>query len=317
MIRLRNLFSAPLLCGLVLVSAAAPLAAVETPARPEYAHAFHRGEYSRAIALATEHLEREPNDVAAWVVRARAEAALGRFDAAYAGFREALRLAPEDATTLYYLGVTAGALAQLQYDRLLAEAPSSARAHQVLGQSYEAQGKTPEAEAEYQAALEKNPALVEALVALGDLARGDLARSAERLAEARDYYARALGKAPRNYDALYGLGACEALSGEHRRAIDLFRRALKEAPDSAPARLALGISLLQTGETTTAVVELEAAARLEPGMRQAYFHLARAYHSLGRTEDSERAVARFQELAREEQEAREALIEGRGPGPRR
>jgi tetratricopeptide (TPR) repeat protein len=255
--------------------------------------------------------------VAAWVVRARAEAALGRFDAAYAGFREALRLAPEDPTTLYYLGVTAGALAQVQYDRLLAEAPSSARAHQVLGQSYEAQGKTPEAEAEYRAALEKNPALVEALVALGDLARGDLARSAERLAEAHDYYARALEKAPRNYDALYGLGACEALSGEHRRAIDLFRRALKEAPDSAPARLALGISLLQTGETTAAVAELEAAARLEPGMRQAHFHLARAYHSLGRTEDSERAVARFQELAREEQEAREALIEGRGPGPRR
>jgi Tfp pilus assembly protein PilF len=88
---------------------------------------------------------------------------------------------------------------------------------------------------------------------------------------------------------------------------------VKEVPDSPTARLALGISLFETGEVSAAVVELEAAARLEPRMRQAHFHLARAYNTLGRPEDMERAVARFRELAREEQEANAALIGAPNP----
>jgi tetratricopeptide (TPR) repeat protein len=279
------------------------------------ARAFHAGNYSQAIALATEALKGRPGDVDALLVRARAEAALGRFDAAYAGFQQAFRLAPENPDVLYYVGVTAGVMAQIEYERLLSRAPDSARAHQLQGQSYEAQDRTQEAESEYRAALAIDPNLVEALVALGDLARSDLAQSKERLGDARDYYARALQRAPQNYDALYGLGACDALAGEHARAIDRFRQALRQAPDSAPARLGLGISLFLTGQVADAVAELETAARLEPRMRQAYFHLARAYHALGRPEDAERAVERFRGLASEEREANEALIGGREPAP--
>jgi tetratricopeptide (TPR) repeat protein len=298
-----------LACLVAPASSAARLYAAEPPGPPDYTRAFYRGEYSQAIALATEILKDKPTDVPARIVHARAEAALGRFDAAFEGFREALRLAPHDPDALYYVGVTAGVLAQLEYERLLTLAPGSARAHQLLGESLEAQGRSLEAEAEYEAALEVDPGSVEVLAALGDLARTDLAQSKERFAEARAYYSRALERAPDNYDALYGLGACDAFADDHAKAVQLFRRALGADPDSAPVRLGLGISLLQTGQAAAAVTELETAAGLEPRMREAWYHLGRAYQALGRSREAELAFARVQELLREEREALEAAIE--------
>jgi tetratricopeptide (TPR) repeat protein len=276
---------------------------------PEYARAFHRGDYPRAIALATAQLKTRPGDVQAQIVLARGEAAMGRFEAAYAGFRKALRLDPRSPDALYYLGVTAGVLAQAEYERLLALAPGSARAHQLLGESYAEQDKKAEAEAEFKAALEAGPPSVDVLVALGDLMRGKLS-----FAEARAYYSRAVELAPQNYDALYGLGACHSYNREHVQAVGFFRRALRVAPDSAPAHLALGISLLQTAQAASAVTELEAAARLEPRMRQAYYQLGRAYQVLGRSREAEVAFAKVQELIRQQRGADEAFIER--PDPR-
>ena len=266
---------------LVLAPSALRVGAEESP---DYARAFHGGDYAGAKALAADRLKDRPDDVEARLFLGRAEAAMGRFDAAYAEFREALRLAADDPDVLYYVGMTAGALAQQEFGRLLAEAPDSARAHQLRGDSLEAQGDKKEAKAEYEAALEADPASAEVLVALGDLARSDFAVSKGHVAEARDYYARALSLAPRSYGALYGLGMSEATAGEHAQAVERLRRAVEQVPDSPTARLALGISLLETGEVTAAVTELETAARLEPRLRQAYFHLARAYNTLGRPE---------------------------------
>jgi len=281
---------------------------------PDYARAFHRGDLAAAKSLAAARLRQEPSDTQARIVLARLEAATGRFDAAYSAFREALRRDPHSPDALYYLAITTGALAQVEYARVLDLAPDSARAHQLRGESLEARGRALDAEAEYKAALAKQPGLVEVMVALGDLARADLAQSPERFAQAREYYTRALERSPSNYDALYGLGACDAYSGEHARAIERFRQALREEPDAATARLGLGISLLQTEQVQAAVAELEAAVKLEPRMRQAYVHLARAYHLLGRTQDVERVIEKARELAREEREATQDPVEE--PAPR-
>jgi Tfp pilus assembly protein PilF len=297
-------FPSSFLCLVLLIQTAVPRGAAQAPALPEYARAFHRGDYARASTLAAERLKAQPADTQARIVLARAEAARGRFDAAYAGFRKALRLDPHSVDALYYLGVTAGVLAQGEYERLLALAPGSARAHQLLGQSYQSQGQATEAEAEFKAALEAGPPTAEVLAALGDLSRSKLA-----FAEARAYYSRAVELLPGSYDALYGIGACDSYAGEHARAVDFFRRALRTAPGSAAARLALGISLLQTGQTTAAVTELQEAARLEPRMRQAYYQLGRAYQSLGRSREAEAAFARVQELIQQERKGAEDRLD--------
>lgn len=286
-------------------------AAIAGPAeRPEYLRSFERGDYARAAALASERLKAQPGDLKARILLARTEAAVGRFEAAYAGFRQALRLEPHNVDALYYLEVTAGLLAQGEFERLLTVAPDSARAHELRGRDYRAQEKTTEAEAEFTAALEAGPPAAEVLTALGDLRRTKL-----DLTAARAYYSRAAQLAPGNYDALYGIGACDSYAGDHKTAVGFFRRALRVAPGSAPARLALGISLLQTGETTAAVRELEEATRLEPRMRQAYYQLGRAYQILGRPQESQAAFARVQELIQEERQGAVNRLEPE-PAPR-
>ncbi len=278
---------------LLLQASAAPASGAAGPlALPDYALALYRGDYAAAAALATERLKAQPADVQARIVLARTDVARGRLDAAYTGFRKALEVDPRNPDALYFLGITAGVLAQAEHERLLAVAPRSARAHQLRGQSDEAQGKSADAEAEYKAALEAGPPTADVLVALGDLVR----RSRLDFAAARAYYARALELAPGSYDAVYGIGVCDSYAGEHAKAIVSFRKALRVAPDSAPAHLALGISLLQTGDAAAAVTELEQAAKLEPRMRQAYYQLGRTYQVLGRPRDAEAAFARVQEL---------------------
>jgi len=278
----------------------------------DYARAFQRGDYAGAAALAADRLKAQPADIQARVVLARAEAARGRFDAAFAGFRKALQIDPRSADALYFLGITAGVLAQAEYERLLALAPGSARGHQLRGQSDEAQGRTTEAEVEYKAALEAGAPTADILVALGDLVR----QSRLDFAEARGDYVRALELAPGSYDALYGIGVCDSKLGEHTKAIESFRQALRAAPDSAPAHLALGISLLQAGETRAAVTELEEATRLEPKMQQAYYQLGRAYQALGRSRDAEAAFARVQQLMQQERRRAEDLLDpGANPRP--
>ena len=178
-----------LVLPVLLAQAAAP--AAQGPSLPEYARAFHRGDYPRAKALATEQLQAMPGDVPARILLARAAAGMGHFAAAYAGFRAPPRRDARNPDALYYLGVTAGVLAQAEYERLLAIAPGSARAHQLRGQSDAAQGRKADAERELEAALAVGPASADVLVALGDLERARLA-----FAEARTHYSRAVELAP-------------------------------------------------------------------------------------------------------------------------
>lgn len=294
---------------LALLSLTPAWAAETRPDVPEYARAFDRGEFPRAIAFAKEQLKVRSTDVAAQLVVARGEAALGRFDAAYDAFRAALGMDPKSPDALYYLGITAGVLAQTEYERLFALAPGSPRAHQLLGESYEAQSRTAEAQAEYEAALARSPASVDLLVALGDLTRrsGDYDRAIA-------YFERAAALAPRSYDVLYGLGVSHGRKQEHARAIEYLRAAVGLDPASASAHLALASSLLQTGQAQAAVAECEAAAAQEPQMSQAYYLLGRAYKALGRSQASETAFAKFQELLRKGSDAgRSAIDAGAAP----
>jgi tetratricopeptide (TPR) repeat protein len=260
--------------------AAAPAGAA-APSTAEGARAFDRGDYPQAIALAGQRLRAAPEDVAAHIVKARAEAALGRFEAAYQGFRKVLALQPRNTDALYYLTILGGVLAQAEYDRLLSFAPDSARAHQLLGDLRQAQDRPAEAEAEYKSALEAAPASLDLLVTLGDLVRHQ-----SRFEDALAYYARAARIAPRNYDVLYGTGVCHSYRQEYARAIESFREALSLEPSSASARLALGHALLQSGQPAAAVPELQAAASLEPRMVQAHYLLGRAYTALGRSREA-------------------------------
>jgi tetratricopeptide (TPR) repeat protein len=271
--------------------AATPVRTTPPPEASAAARAFDRGDYPQAIVLARQRLTVLPRDTSARLVMARAEAALGRFESAYQGFRKVLAVQPRNTDALYYLSILGGVLAQGEYDRLLAHAPDSPRAHQLRGDLHAAQERPAEAEAEYKAALDAAPASLEVLIALGDLTRRQ-----SRFEDALGYYGRASELAPHNYDVLYGIGVCRSYRQEYAPAIKSFREALRLDPSSAPAHLALGHALLQSGQAAGAVPELETAAKLEPRMLQAQYLLGRAYRLLGRTQEAEATFARVQKL---------------------
>ncbi len=277
------------LAVLLLLLAASAIAQVTNSS--ESARAFHEGDYQRAAALAEAHLKQQPNSSPARIILARIELMNGRFQEAYMHLRKVLATDPTNVDALYYLAAISGALSQGEFEKLYALAPDSARVHQLLAEAAHAQENTADAEAEYRAALEVNPRLFEALVALGELKR-----SQSYFDEAITYYARAEDVDPNDFDTVYGLGACYEYKQDRTRAIAYFRRAVALAPDSAVAHFALGNSLFQTQQYEAALPELEASIKLEPQLRQSYYLMGRAYQKLGRQQEAKEAFKRFNVL---------------------
>src|SRR5258705_10932348 len=95
-----------------VLSAAVPAVPPRTPpSAAECTHAFDRGDYAQAIALSRQRLAALPADAAAQIVMARAEAARGRFEAAYQGFRNVLARHPRNTDALYYVTILVSGLA--------------------------------------------------------------------------------------------------------------------------------------------------------------------------------------------------------------
>ena len=93
----------------------------------------------------------------------------GDSERAYMELVRAQRHAPDDQDVLYYLAIVSGDLARATFDALYKLAPDSARVHQLMGESFEAQDLKAEAETEYEAALRTDANLVDALLAPGQV----------------------------------------------------------------------------------------------------------------------------------------------------
>jgi Tfp pilus assembly protein PilF len=298
--RLRGQAGAAAGCILLMVTSLCGQGSPELGAGLE---SLYQGHYVRARMLAEQYVQAHPKALPGWLLLARTEIAQGQYELAYQSLQKALDLDPASMDALYYLERVSTILSQLEFRRLIETAPQSMRAHQLMAESYLAGHHVAEAEKEYQAALQVDPASVEILNALGELMRSQF-----RFDEALVYYGRATRLAPRNYTSAYGMGACYLFKQDTRHAVESFRRALAIDGSSAAAHLALGDALLRDGQASAAIPELKTAARLVPDMRQAYALLARAYEKLGQRREAEEALQKEQSLAREE--IRSARISG-------
>ena len=282
------------------------------PQLREGTQAFYKGEFDRAALLARSYLKAHPQDPAGLVLLARAEMAQGRYPQAYQELRKALRSDPKNLDALYYLGQATKTLGQLEYERMFALAPDSARSHQFLAESYLAQRKDEKAAEEYKAALKAAPRSVEVLCALGDVERWLL-----RFDDAVEHYSRARELAPNDYCGNFGLGVAHLRRHELPSAIGYLRRAVVLQPKSGETRLALGSALLQTGDATGALTELKAAVANKPDLRQAYALLARVYRTLGQPTEAEESLNKAKELEQREHDYvhRALILEDLGLSP--
>jgi predicted Zn-dependent protease len=83
-----------------------------------------------------------------------------------------------------------------------------------------------------------------------------------------------------------------------REAVAAAEAAVRLDPEVFVTHLALGRALVAAGDLGLGTFELESAARLAPGSPDVFFALAQAYRQAGRSDDADRANARFLELDR-------------------
>jgi predicted Zn-dependent protease len=256
-------------------------------------NALAAGDLDRAATLAAGHLRTHPRSAAARVVVARVHLARGELDAAWRELNRAAAEHPRDVDVLYYLGQVSGQLAAEQFERLAQQSPMSARGHQLLAESFEAQERRSDAEREYQAALAIKPDLLEALLGLARLQRIRLDCDG-----AKALYARAEA-VRQTFDAAYGIGACLLREQEHDAARVQLEQAVARDPKSAVALVGLGSALLGLNRAAEAITRLERAVAIEPAMDDGWYVLGRAYQAAGRTDQAQRAFATVERLRTE------------------
>ena len=282
------------LAGLLLAGAGAGAqapAAVRPDTRlVEAQRALTRGELARAFELGSAYVKANPREASGRVLLARVHLERDELDQAYEELDRALRADPRNVEALAYLGLVSGQLAASAFERLATGAPGSARVLQLQGETFEAQDRRSDAEIAYQAALNVQPDLLDALLPLAKLKRIRLACE-----EAIALYERAEAVKP-TFDSAFGLGFCLAYMQDDAAAITRYGQAVKRDPTAAVAWSGLGAALVKVGRTTDGIAALKRAVALEPGMSEPWYVLGMAYQRTGDAVLSREAFAKAEQL---------------------
>ena len=149
-----------------------------------------------------------------------------------------------------------------------------------------------EAEIEFRQVLARKPDLGIALDGLAE-ACIQLVRYDQVAQAASDF----LKASPADYRGYYYSGVAGERTGVPPITVEnLLRKAIERNATFAPAHALLGKVLLQQNRPQEAALTLEGAVRLRPDYVLGHIHLARAYQSLGRTEDAKRHTILVREL---------------------
>lgn len=215
------------------------------------------------------------------------------------------------------------------YRRVLPLDPSDATLHRQLGTAFaKARQWLPAVEA-FEHVVAEHP---DDVVAWRQIGTGNLVL--QRWAPSIEAFERALRIRPDEPNVLLALGYAYERSPDYDSALALYRRAAKLAPDSSAPRYRMGRALialskldeaeteldkaheidpsapeplsylgelyLKRGDTDRAVASLLEAIECDGNFFEAYYHLAQAYQRMGRREEAKRAIARYEELKREQ-----------------
>jgi tetratricopeptide (TPR) repeat protein len=192
------------------------------------------------------------------------------------------------------------------YRTTISRNPQSWMAHNNLGVALAKMGRTPEAIAEYQAALRIKPDYAEPHNNWATILSRQPGRMPEAIAEAQE----ALRLKPDYPEALVNLGTFLApIPGRLPEAIADYQAALRLKPNHAEAHNDLGLALSEMpGRLPGAIAELEAAVQLEPDNAQMHDNLAGALARMpGRLPDAIAEVQAALEIAPGDPQAHDFL----------
>lgn len=146
-------------------------------------------------------------------------------------------------------------------------------------------------------ALELNPKSARALfvqyIAFANLGKLNDAESSLR---------RAIALQPENARLYCHLGILLEREDKNEEAERLFRKAIRLKPEYALSHYQLGKLLVSSNDLRQGTPQLEQAIKYDKGLSAAYYQLGRIYAKLGENEKSQRMLAEFSRLHKEDQE---------------
>lgn len=184
-----------------------------------------------------------------------------------------------------------------EFKQAIADNPTSLYLHTQLGQLEWQAGQTPEAVAEAQYALKRDPDNLDAHRLLGDIYLHDLGQSqgqaqqSKALKDAIAQYEAVTRLAPDDTRSAVLLGRLYWLNNEPGKAEDAFKKVLGSHPNSASALSYLGKLLMDQGEYRQALTTLQKIPDNERSP-SALEMLGTAYSQTG---DLDRAIATYKE----------------------
>lgn len=264
-----------------------------------------RGETDKALEFYQEALKRRPGLTEIRQIIAQLRSQQEGLEQAEISRSPASASSPTLEDTHYLAATEFRARAQRAFERISALGANSHRAHQVLAESLQAQGKVNEARVEYAAALNLKPDLVGVHKEIGDLFMGE-----GKATEALEEYRAELLLRPNDAQVYYRMGCALVILGKREDGEASFSRSLSLEGNVSAAHKELGKIYLSRGQSATAVQELLAYLKSAASDATAHYLLMRAYRALGNTIEAQRHLAKYKSLsedAKERASAEEAL----------
>ncbi len=218
-----------------------------------------------------------PHDPAALYGLGRAAQALGEPAAAVEALEKVLKLRPEAGAARYPLAQALRKLGRRE------------EAQQLLAQSSRGEVPLPDPLAD---------AIDELAVSSGALlGRGSEALVNGRVAEAQQWYRKAVAADPRSSEARRNLALSLSRGGEHQEARKVLEAALRMHPEEALLSFDLANAQLATGDPNDAIASFQRALAIAPDFEAAHFNLANTLMQLQRWQEAQGHLDRVLEIS--------------------
>jgi tetratricopeptide (TPR) repeat protein len=266
-----------------------------------------RKRYDKAEENLSEALKIKPDDVTTLRALANVARATGNLEKSLANLVEARRIAPDAPEVLYDFGVTA-----LRMDLFLDAIPVFEQLHRAyprqpaylyaLAAARWKKGETVET-----AQLMKSYVALQPRDASGFYLLGAALLRQELITEARAALQRSLSLKA-DPDTEYLIAVSFEKEGNRDAAVNIFRQVVHSRPDHAAAHAALGVAYREAGNYAEARIELERAVDLDPNDLRANYQLGLVYAKLGEKEAAKRMFARADDLRRRQRNQESVIL---------
>ena len=252
-----------------------------------------------AIADLQQAIQQNPKNEQAYTWLGIVELNTGHPEKATGPLDRAAELAPSDENVLDYRVQAHLAVAKQSYGQIYKLNPTSWRLHQLNAVTDSQARDHQHAIDEYKLAINlapRQPALYESLGwEYRALNENDLAVKA---------FTEQLKLTPGSPIAMYNLASSEVENGQTQEALPLLERVVKTYNAPSQADYYLGRVLLSQGKYSQAADEFTRAAHLDGEIRlRSWYELSHIYRRLGQKQKADEAVAKYQELKQQSDQA--------------